>query len=356
MRIFIILILALILTTIGFSNLFSVSYGWTSRLDRQLISVFLGIILLSALQFIDFNHLIKYAPLGYLFGLFTLLVIPFGGGKEIYGAVRWINIGNFQFQPSEFAKVFLIMMLSYVFKIEKRSLLKFIIGFMLFAVYALLVYIQPDLGTSLVMLAIFLIMVLISEIPIKYIGILLLIVTLLMPFGWFALKDYQQARLLVFLNPGLDPGGIGYNLKQALIAVGSGKFTGKGFLKGTQARLGFLPVPQSDFAFASILEEGGFRLGILIIMSIAFLLILTISLINNPFSLAGKLVVAGVFGMLAFESFVNIAMNIGLVPVVGLPLPFISYGGSAMVKNFVSLGLIISACKKSKLRRLDVSI
>lgn len=222
MRIATILILALLLTAVGLANLYSVSHGWTSRMDRQLMALALGVGVLIAIQLIDINLLTKLAALSYLFGLLTLLVIPLGGGKEAYGAVRWINIGNFQFQPSEFAKIFLILTLAVVFKSKSRSLLRFSLGLALLTAYSLLVYIQPDLGTSLVMLAIFLVMVYFSEIPLRYLGILFLIAILIAPFGWFALRDYQRARLLVFINPELEPEGIGYNLNQALIALGSG--------------------------------------------------------------------------------------------------------------------------------------
>lgn len=346
-RIVFILVIALLLTIFGFYNQYSIGNGWNTRMDKQMVSLAIGILAIIIIQFIKLDLIVKYSPLGFILGLLTLLVIPLGGGKEIYGAARWIDIGHFQFQPSEFSKIFLILILSYVLLLKLNNFIKFIFALLFFSIYGLLVYIQPDLGTSLVLVSIFILTVFFSKIPLKYLGVLFLIFILILPFAWFSLRDYQKARMLVFLNPGLDPGGIGYNLRQALIAIGSGEYYGKGFLKGTQARLGFLPVPLSDFALASLLEEGGFRLGILILSLYIIFLILMVSLINYPEEFSGKLIISGIIGMFIFEIVVNISMNIGLIPVVGLPLPFISYGGSAMIKNYTALGLLINACKKN---------
>lgn len=352
MRLVIIFILSVTLTCLGLINLYSIHQGYYNQFYRQIFTFFVGLIILILIRFIKMKHLIWLAPFAYIAGLITLILIPLGMGKETFGATRWLSLGSFQFQPSEFAKIFLILTLASLLTKKINPLLKYFCSILTLGIYGLLVYLQPDLGTSLVLGAVFLSMIYFSDLPFKYLVVLFVIFLLVMPFGWFMLKDYQKSRLLVFVNPDLDPGGLGYNLKQALIAVGSGGLTGKGFMQGTQAKFGFLPVPWSDFAFASLIEEGGFILGLLIILSYIIILGLTLSLVSRSTTPQGVLLIAGVLGMWGFEALINLGMNMGVAPVVGIPLPFISYGGSAMIKNYLALGLIAKACSERENRGL----
>ncbi|MBT9164285.1 MAG: Peptidoglycan glycosyltransferase MrdB [candidate division WS2 bacterium] len=352
MRLAIIFILTVTLTCLGLINLYSIHQGYSNQFYRQVFTFSLGLLSLIILRYIKLKHLMWLAPFAYVAGLITLILIPLGMGKEAFGATRWLSLGGFQFQPSEFAKIFLILALASLLSKKSNPLIKFFFSVLTLGIYGLLVYWQPALGTSLVLGAVFISMVYLSDLPLKYLLIMSVIFLLVMPFGWFILKDYQKSRLLVFINPGIDPGGLGYNLKQALIAIGSGGLTGKGFMQGTQAKFGFLPVPWSDFAFASLMEEGGFILGLLIILSYIIILGLTLSLVSSSVTPQGVLLIAGVLGMWGFEALINIGMNMGIVPVVGIPLPFISYGGSAMIKNYLALGLLIKACSKKENRGL----
>ncbi|MBT9129884.1 MAG: Peptidoglycan glycosyltransferase MrdB [candidate division WS2 bacterium] len=352
MRLVIIFILTVILTSLGLVNLYSIHQGYSNQFYMQIFAFFLGVLILIFMRFINLKRFMWLAPFAYIVGLITLILIPLGMGKEAFGATRWISLGGFQFQPSEFAKISLILALATLLTKKGNPLLKYFYSILTFGIYGLLVYWQPHLGTSLVLGMIFISMVYFSNLPLKYLVVLSVIFLLVMPFGWFMLEDFQKARLLVFINPGLDPGGLGYNIMQSLITVGSGGFTGKGFMQGTQARLGFLPVPWSDFAFASLMEQGGFMLGLFIIFSFMIIFGLTLSLISASLTPQGVLLIAGVLGMWGFETLINIGMNMGIAPVVGIPLPFISYGGSAMIKNYLALGLLITACSKKENRGL----
>jgi rod shape determining protein RodA len=288
--------------------------------------------------------------------LFLLLVVLFFG-RKILGAQRWIQFWVFTFQPSELAKLSLILTLAHYF--SKKSITKFksslfslnfieavIIPLIITVIPMALIYLQPDLGTSLMLGLLFLGILFSSGIKIQYIISLITAGLLSIPFIWPFLKEYQRNRLLVFMNPNLDPLGAGYTIIQSKIAIGSGGLLGKGFASGTQSQLNFLPERHTDFIFSVIAEEWGF-VGSIILLVLYFLLMYRIiSLvyrIKEPFA---RFLCLGTSMIIILHVIINIAMTIGICPVVGLPLPFISYGGSNLLVNFTLLGIILNIQKR----------
>lgn len=280
----------------------------------------------------------------YIF-ILSVLAVTLILGIETRGSLRWIPFGVFNIQPSEFAKPILILFLAKFWSDQQPSWQN-IFKSLLYAFPAiLLIFKQPDLGSSLTLVAIWLGMLFTAQVSVKKMVILALIALLVIPASWLFLHGYQKERILSFLSPESDPLGRGYNLIQSKVAVGSGQLLGRGLGRGTQSRLQFLPEFRTDFIFASIAEEMGF-VGSLLILSL-YLFLLTYCLraaqrVNNLFSL---LVITGVVSMFLFQVFVNIGMNIGLLPITGITLPLISYGGSSAVATLLSLGMVASSAR-----------
>lgn len=323
-------------------------------LQRQIIAVVLGILLVIVIQFFDYSVFKHYSSIIYLstIGILGLILVI---GRTIAGGKRWIEFGPVNFQPAELAKIMLILVLAAILD-EKKEDLKYLIGFFRPFIYVIvpfiLIILQNDLGTSLVLLVIFIGMLYIGGGNAKFMAIIfggglslvVLMITFHFVFGTplFFLKDYQLNRLIVFINPGIDPYGIGYNLIQSKIALGSGRLMGKGLFSGTQNQLEFLPEKHTDFIFSVIGEEFGF-IGILIVISIYLLLLWQIfNVARNARDNYGCLVVTGIGTMFFFHVLENIGMTMGLMPITGIPLPFISYGGSSMVTSLVAIGLVIN--------------
>lgn len=308
---------------------------------KQLISVGLGLFLLILISLIDFRWYRSWSKLLYLASvilLFLVLIL----GHTIRGTRGWFVWGEFSFQPVEIVKILLVICLAaYLVYVGAPLNFKKTIGsfFILLLPLALVLY-QPDFGSASLLVISWLVML--AMVPKKLTWWLtigsLVIITLLM--GWFSLKDYQRARIEVFLNPRLDPLGQGYNVTQSIIAVGAGGLTGRGLGLGTQSRLDFLPEQQTDFIFASITEELGL-IGSSLILFLYFIIFLRlvrlIRRLRDDFSL---LVVGGFGSLLLVQVVLNISMNIGLAPVVGLPLPFLSTGGSSLVASLIVIGMI----------------
>lgn len=286
----------------------------------------------------------------YIFTIFLLIVVLILG-IETRGSVRWIPLGFFNIQPSEFAKPILILLLASFWSTHISSWTNIFKSLLLASPALLLVFVQPDLGSTLTLAAIWGGILLTSRISIKKILILVLIAVFIIPTSWLFLKDYQKQRIVGFLTPGSDPLGRGYNLIQSTIAVGSGQIFGRGLGRGTQSRLQFLPEFRTDFIFASIAEELGF-IGCGIILALyMYLLVFCLRLSSNIDDSFSLLVTTGVFSMLLFQIFVNIGMNIGVVPITGITLPLISYGGSSLIVTLICLGLVSSIVKNR--RRID---
>ncbi len=283
-----------------------------------------------------------------LYGISLLLLIALVGLKYLHvipSPARWIQIKGFTFQPSEFMKVTLTLALSKIFSSDLPKSKMYLYSITLTLLPVLLVLLQPDLGTAFVFFVIFLITCFVSKLGFPYV-ILTICLGLVFVFLFrnTIFRDYQINRLTSFLNPLSDPEGEGWSVRQALIAIGSGGVFGKGFLNGTQSKMGFLPNTQySDFIFAVIGEEFGLIGSLILISLFAFLILACLNLSFKLEDYFGKVAIIGICGFIFFQIFLNIGMNVGLMPITGIPLPFISYGGSALISNLIGMGIIYNA-------------
>lgn len=304
----------------------------------------------------DYESLLKrFARYLYPLNLvLLLLVLPYFAGHEAKGASRWIRLGPVQVQPSEFAKVIIIITLSLFLVRHAETIMQWptvLKSLVHIGVPMLLIAKQPDLGTSLVLLAIWFGMMAIAGARLLHLGTILLAGTLLFGVVWQfnpggVLKDYQRNRLEVFLNPAADPRDAGYHLRQSEIAIGAGGISGEGYTKGTQSVGGYVPEHHTDFIFTVFGEEGGFVVcGILLAL---YLLLLErgVVIMAECDDLLGRLLAAGVLSMLTFHVVVNAGMTMGIMPVVGVPLPFVSYGLSSLLVNFTVVGLLLSVAAR----------
>ncbi|HVA96968.1 MAG TPA: FtsW/RodA/SpoVE family cell cycle protein [Candidatus Acidoferrales bacterium] len=270
-----------------------------------------------------------------------LLLITLAIGIESHGAVRWFDIFGVQLQFSEILKPFLALIFaSMLAEQQKVSVKSFLLSVFLILPVFLLVYFQPDLGSALLYLLVALFVLLIDGYPILWFVLLFLPVLILMPIIWTKLHTYQRNRILTFLNPQSDPLGVSYNSIQALIAVGSGAFFGKGLSEGTQSGLRFLPERQTDFVFATIAEGLGFVGGLIVIAALLFLCYRIFRIFSTTSDRFNRIFAACAFGFFLIPAFVNIGMNLGIMPIVGVPLPFVSFGGSSLLSSFIFLGLL----------------
>jgi len=355
-----ILIIALLIAVMGILSIYSSTYRnegefWQSIYQRQIIWVILGLFVFILVSNFNYRRLWDWTYVLYAIAVFLLLLV-FILGITRSGAQRWFKIAWFNFQPSEVAKLITVIFLARYFsqksaddvslKAAKFGILRAIIlPFIFIAIPIGLIIEQPDLGSGLIVFFIFFAMLYLSKVKLRYIVIVLVLMILCLPILWIFLRDYQKDRIMVFLNPNIDPLGAGYTVIQSKIAIGSGGFFGKGWLSGTQSQLHFLPESHTDFIFATFTEEWGFLGGVLLI-SLYFLLIRqAIQIAEKNSDHFGKLLSLGIALMLCLQIFVNIAMNMGLAPVVGLPLPLMSYGGSSVIATFVALGIIVNINK-----------
>lgn len=345
-----IILSSLTLVSIGILVIYSSSHELAFQ---QFIYTLVGLIFFITLAQIDLGALRKFIKPLYFFTVFLLIAVLIVG-FETRGVIRWIPLGFFNIQPSEFAKPILILLLANYWAKNFPTWINISKSLLLMTPLVILIFKQPDLGTSLTLGAIWMGMLFGSRVPIKNILILMLITILVIPSGWLFLKDYQKQRIIGFLTPEADPLGRGYNLIQSTIAVGSGQLLGRGLGRGTQSRLQFLPEYRTDFIFASIAEEMGF-LGSLTILSIyLFLLSYFLRVASKTQDNFNFLLIIGVFSMLIFQIFVNIGMDLGLVPITGITLPLISYGGSSLVATMICLGFVASVAKDK--RRIDTEV
>lgn len=316
--------------------------------SKQIGFLAIGLLLMFVMSLIDYHRLIDLATPAYIVSLVSLVAVKLVGQK-VLGARRWINLGGgIHFQPSEWVKLVLIVVVArYFWGLVGRELTWADIGkaSLLVGVPFVLVLRQPDLGTSLTYLPILISGLFLGGLRLKQAAILLGAVLLVGGVGWSTgklLKPYQRARLTAFLNPDSDPRGSGYQIRQSLIAVGSGGIWGKGTNRGTQTQGDFLPIPYTDFIFAAFCEEHGFvgAAGVLLL----YFLILS-RLIQNAQTasdLPGTFLIMGIVAVLIFQIAVNVGMVVGLMPVTGIPLPLMSYGGSSVLFTFLSLGMVMN--------------
>lgn len=336
--------LALIIAFLGLVVIKSIA---PSLMPQQFVWLVLGVVFFLLFSQIDYQNYRHFSWFLY-FGCLAFLALTLLLGQVTRGSVRWLEIGGFRLQPSEMVKPFLIVFFAVFFTNGELTLKKLLWGFFLLVVPFVLVFLQPDLGSSLVLAAFWLGIVLGKGIKVKWLlgaGSLFL---LCLPLVWFLLKGYQKERLLTFLNPQVDPLGSGFNVIQSMIAVGSGQFFGRGLGRGTQSHLRFLPERQTDFIFASLAEELGF-LGSLVLLGLFFLLLWRIlHLARNNHEELSFLICLGVFSLVFTQLFVNLGMSLGILPVTGITLPLVSYGGSSLVSTMISLGLVAGLGKQKE--------
>jgi len=316
------------------------SPGLEGYARRHLIFAAMGVILLMAIASFDYRLWGGLQWPLYVVGIAILMLVD-ATGQVRGGAQRWLNLGVVEVQPSELTKGILLIVLSNYLAAYQRTIdrLSTLVQYAVFVIPPLaLIYIQPDLGTSISVVFLAAGLVFVAGLPWRYMLGLAVMSILSFPVIWASLDDYMRQRVLVFLNPSSDPQAV-YNVRQALIAVGSGGLVGKGYKLGTQSQLHFLRVRHTDFIFPVIAEELGFLGGTLVIVLFTFVIYRLMRISLSARDMFGRLLAAGVALMLFFQVFVNIGMNVGLLPVTGIPLPFVSYGGSHLVTTLALIGL-----------------
>jgi rod shape determining protein RodA len=341
--------ITVLIASIGILNLYgTTAHGEVSGTPaylKQIFWLFIGLVLMITVAFIEYRFYSDFAYIVYTIALALLLAV-LGYGIITSGAQRWVKIGPISFQPSEFVKISLILALAKFFHRpptrEGYSLKNLTFPFFLLLVPMVLILKQPDLGTAIILFLVFFSVLLFVKIRWSSLLALFLVGISALPLVWHFLKDYQKRRIITFFNPDLDPLGAGYHLIQSKIAVGSGGITGKGFMNGTQCKLGFLPEQQTDFIFSVLGEEWGL-IGCLLVVSLYLILILWgLRIAVQSKDRFGAILSFGVVAMLFWHTFINIGMVLGLMPVVGIPLPLLSYGGSFLVSTLIGIGLLLN--------------
>lgn len=322
---------------------------------QQGVFALLGFLVYWVLSLINPEFYRPFAKYFYCFILFLLIVV-FVIGMETRGSVRWIPFFDMVIQPSELAKPALILLLANFWSKHSASWMNIIKSFLIMLPVVGLVFKQPDLGTTLTLLVIWMIMLVGANISILKIIFMSALSLGIAPLTWIFLKDYQRSRILSFISPNQDPLGIGYNAIQSMIAVGSGGLFGRGLGRGTQSRLQFLPEFRTDFIFASIAEEFGFVASFLVLILYGFIFIRSLKVIQESENRFGSLLIFGVLGMLFFQITVNIGMNTGLLPITGITLPLLSHGGSSLLSTLTLLSFIVSVGRFSSNRPLNSSL
>ncbi len=345
----------LALASIGILTIYSVTAeGAVGRFPvyvKQVIWVGVGSLAFLVVSSIDYHQLARWSYLLYALALLLLVVVLFSG-KSSRGAQRWMSLGPIAFQPSEFAKIPILLVLAVYYSTQTRRgwWYRVIVPALITLPGFFLILKQPDLGSSLSVLSIYVILLFAVGVKSKTWGLVLLSALMLFPFAWSELwgflHDYQKERILSFVDPEYDPAGKGYQGLQSRIAVGSGELIGKGFHGGTQTQFKFLPEGHTDFIFAVLAEEWGFWGGVFFISLFLALLLLGLEIAAKAKDMLGALLAVGLVGMLAFNMVVNVGMTIGLTPIVGIPLPLLSYGGSATIMTMAALGLLFSVRRK----------
>jgi len=344
-------LLILAISIIGVVIIHSANHGRPEAFFRELYIkqiywILYGLVAMTVAVLVDYRIWSRYAYVIYILTVLSLIyVLLFGTVAS--GAKRWIHLGSISIQVSEFAKFALILALAKYFdssrpQVSKYSIKDLFLPVMLTGILGWLIIRQPDLGTAMIIFFIFFVFLMAIEMESSTLLKLFATVVAIMPMTWFVLKDYQKARVKTLFNPELDPLGAGYHTIQSKIAVGSGGFWGKGLMAGTQSRLNFLPEKHTDFIFSVYAEELGF-VGVVVLLTLY--LILLLKGLNIAFRAAdrfGLFLALGVVASLSFYIIFNIGMTVGMLPVTGLPLPLLSYGGSSLLTNFFALGLLLN--------------
>jgi rod shape determining protein RodA len=335
----------LVLALVGVVLVYSATSGATTFALRQGIWVALGIVAMVGVATVDYRRIVDRAPVFYLGGIALLLVVLSPVGSVSQGAQRWIELGPFRLQPSEFAELALVAVLAaYCHRSAQLSQSRLLGALTLAGIPLALVVVQPDLGTALVFGIIALVVVFVAGAAPRHLAALAAVVVLVgfTTLSMDLLEDYQRDRLSGFLDPESDPSGVTYNVAQSQVAIGAGGFTGTGLLQGGQTRLGFVPEQHTDFVFTVAAEELGF-VGAATILAVFGLIVWRMwrtALVARD--RAGTLVCVGVLAIFVFKVFQNVGMTAGIMPITGIPLPFLSYGGSATIASFMAVGLVLN--------------
>lgn len=340
---------ALMLTTAGCFAIFSAGYDPATGdvedfYKKQIIWASIGIVMFFLISFVGYKRIVRFAPFIYVAGVLVLVLVLISGHIGM-GAQRWLGVGSFKIQPSEFFKIIWVITLAWVFiDIDGKPLSFFRVlkkGVLLVLPFYL-VYAQPDLGTALTYVAVWGFVVCLLGVSRKTFVIFMVLTAVVVPVLWGNMMDYQKQRVFTFINPEGDPFGAGYHIIQSKIGVGSGGISGKGFLKGTQAHLRFIPERHTDFIYSVINEEFGMVGGMVILGLFTFLILRILQIAAFLKEPAGKILCFAVAGYMFFQFTINAYMTVGMMPVVGIPMPFVSYGGSSLMSFFTMLGLVNS--------------
>lgn len=364
---FVICLITVLIFVIGLTFLYSASYqkhhdqgvfSSNSLVGKQLMRFIVALLVAAIILSIDYKKWLELAyPLYVIMTVFLLLVLFLGDSR--LGAQRWLRIAGIGFQPSEFAKLIVIFTLARYLGGKQGSMdndlfwrkgakyrKTFFGAFLIAGIPFLLIVKQPDLGTALTLVPVLFAMLYVWGTSIKSLFLVMLPCLFVSPIFWHMLKPYQRRRILVFINPNIDPLGAGYTIIQSKIAIGSGQLVGKGWLSGTQNQLNFLPERHTDFIFSVVGEEWGFiGASVLLILFLIFFW-RAFSIGQRTLNASGRLLVSGITVLLIFQVVINIAMTMGLVPVVGLPLPLISYGGTSLFTTIIAIAFILNVGTK----------
>ncbi len=344
-----------ILVMLGLVTIFSTSYNSSGtgvlNFEKQLAMSVIGFIIMLFISLFDYRALKNYTGIIYVFACLILVAVLFLGAS-VRGTSSWFNLGVFNLQPSEFIKVVIIIILSKYFSksgLESNNLKKTIISGIYVVIPVLLVVLQPDLGSALIITFTWFAMLLISGIKRNHLLMIIFAAVVVSGISWnFVLKDYQKDRVMTFLDSQHDLKGAGYNVNQSIIAIGSGSIWGKGLGHGSQSQLNFLPEKHTDFIFAVIAEEMGF-IGVLMVLGLFGLIFYRLLKISEEAQdNFGKFLVLGTSVVLFFHVIINIGMNMGIMPVTGIPLPFVSYGGSSLISLMMMFGIVQSVYVKGR--------
>ncbi|MGV3278580.1 rod shape-determining protein RodA [Rickettsiales bacterium LUAb2] len=349
------IILLLLLSIIGILMQYSAGNGdfYVYALS-QTIKVSIGFILLFIIYNIKISFIFSITDIIYILCLILVIAVNILGSIHL-GAQRWLRVGSFAIQPSELMKVALIMMLAkFLYKIptnQEGKLVNYILPATLSFLPFLLILGQPDLGTAIIILLTTVIMFFISGLKVRYFVLVGLAGIIITPLLWLNLYDYQKQRIITFINPESDPLGSGYHIIQSKIAIGSGGFVGKGFLNGSQSQLDFIPEKQTDFVFALFTEEFGFIGAMLLLLIYTGLIINSLIMAYKCNYTYGKFIIIGITSILFCHVFINIGMVSGILPVVGVPLPLVSFGGTSLTAIMLGFGLILNINKTEFLNK-----
>lgn len=350
-----ILICTIILLAIGLVALFSATQNSDyEEFKKQIMWIGISIPVIVVVIFVDYEILAKISPVIYGLSLISLVAVLFT--EPINGATSWFNIGPFSFQPAEFAKIAVVLfMANVIVKLQQKGrdeinrFWKLGIILATVGVPTLLIIKQPDYGTALAFLVALIFMLYVAGINKKYIITAVLLVVILVPLAYFfILPDHAKARIDVYLNPNLDPRGDGYNIIQSKLAIGAGQIFGMGLFKGNQTQLGYLYPKTTDFIFAVISEEMGFVVAGAIIVLYVILITKSIQVAKTAKDDLGSYIATGIVGIFFFHMLENIGMTMGLLPITGIPLPFVSYGGSSMLTNLTLIAILLNISTRRK--------